>query len=63
MMKLHTQKVWNAVTALSHYSVTWTSVVTCKVKCLTLSITLCALGQWRPTQDKQVQQKGDRLGH
>ena len=24
MMKLHTLKVWNAVTALSHYSVTWT---------------------------------------
>ena len=36
MMKLHTLKVWNAVTALSHYSVTWTSVVTCQVKCLTL---------------------------
>ena len=35
MMKLHTLKVWNAVTALSHYSVTWTSVVTCQVKCLT----------------------------
>ena len=26
MMKLHTLKVWNAVTALSHYCVAWTSV-------------------------------------
>ena len=26
-------------------------------------ITLCALGQWRPTQGKYAQQNGDRLGH
>ena len=34
-MKLHTMKVWNAVTALSNYSVDWTIVITCQVKCLT----------------------------
>ena len=28
-------KVWNAETVLSHYSVAWTFVVTCRVKCLT----------------------------
>ena len=32
MMKLHPLKVLNAVTALSHYSVAWTFVVTCQVK-------------------------------
>ena len=35
MMKLRTLKVWNAVNALSHYSVVWTFVVTCHVKCCT----------------------------
>ena len=30
-----TYSVWNAVTALSHYSAAWTFVVTCQVKCLT----------------------------
>ena len=35
MMKLHTLKVWNALTALSHYIVAWTFVVTNQVKCLT----------------------------
>ena len=35
MMKLHTLKVWNALTALSYYSVAWTFLVTCQVKYLT----------------------------
>ena len=35
MMKLHTLKVWDAVNALSQYSVDWTFVVTCQVKFLT----------------------------
>ena len=36
MMKLNTLKLWNIVTALSHYSVPWTSVITFQVKCLVL---------------------------
>ena len=37
MIKLDALEVWNAVTALSHYSVAWTSVVTCQVKYLTVT--------------------------
>ena len=50
-MKLHTLQVWNAVTALAHYSVVWTSVV----KCLTLKS--------RPRSKVKFDLWGHKVGH
>ena len=54
MMKLHTLKVWNAMTALSHYCVAWASVVTCQIK----------FDPWVKVKVKgQVDLWGHKIGH